>query len=225
MLKGPTRAGGSLVFLALMWTSTSLGRSGAEPDAPRHLIYVHGAIVQNQQQRRPRHPRFGYYELDQILDAFRREGFVVAGEVRPKEASVDESANALVEKVRGLLRSGVGADHVTVLGASMGAEIALRAAARLQEDRLRFAVLGVCASERVRAIKEEEKAPRGQVLAFREASDEISSPCAGWSDGAGSTLRLREVVLHTGLAHGFLYRPLPEWVTPTIEWARTSVAP
>lgn len=23
----------------------------------------------------------------------------------------------------------------------------------------------------------------------------------------------------TGLAHGFLYRPLPEWVDPVVEWA------
>jgi hypothetical protein len=29
----------------------------------------------------------------------------------------------------------------------------------------------------------------------------------------------RIVVLHTGLGHGFLYEPLPEWMQPTLEWA------
>ena len=37
----------------------------------RHLIYLHGRIVQEQQSARPRHPQFGYYELEEILDAFR----------------------------------------------------------------------------------------------------------------------------------------------------------
>ncbi len=31
---------------------------------------------------------------------------------------------------------------------------------------------------------------------------------------------LREVAVDTGLAHGFLYQPLPEWVNPVLEWAR-----
>ncbi len=29
----------------------------------------------------------------------------------------------------------------------------------------------------------------------------------------------REIVVHTGLGHGFLYRPLPEWLNPVVEWA------
>jgi hypothetical protein len=30
---------------------------------------------------------------------------------------------------------------------------------------------------------------------------------------------VREIVLRTGLGHGFLYRPLPEWMTPALAWA------
>jgi hypothetical protein len=29
---------------------------------------------------------------------------------------------------------------------------------------------------------------------------------------------VREIVLRTGLGHGFIYRPLPEWVNPAVEW-------
>lgn len=29
----------------------------------------------------------------------------------------------------------------------------------------------------------------------------------------------RELVLDTGLRHGFLYRPLPAWVEPVARWA------
>lgn len=49
----------------------------------RHLIYLHGRIVQEQQSARPRHPQFGYDELEKILEAFRERGFDVSGEIRP----------------------------------------------------------------------------------------------------------------------------------------------
>jgi hypothetical protein len=74
---------------------------------PRHLIYLHGRIVQERQSTRPRHPQFGYYELEKILDAFRDRGFDVSGEIRPKAASVTESADRVVAQVRRLLASGV----------------------------------------------------------------------------------------------------------------------
>jgi pimeloyl-ACP methyl ester carboxylesterase len=197
----------------------------AEAPAPRHLIYLHGRIIQEQQSARPRHPEFGDYELDAILAAFRDRGFVVSGGIRPKAASVSESADRVVEQVRGLLAAGVPPDHVTVVGASMGASIAFLAATRLQEPELRVSVLGGCLSENVRALEAEEgRGPSGRLLSIREASDELSEPCPKWEEDAtpGSALRAREIVLETGLRHGFLYRPLAEWVDPVSEWAGAS---
>jgi hypothetical protein len=98
------------------------------------LIYLHGRIVQEQQSARPRHPRFGYYELEGILAAFRDRGFVVSGEIRPMTRS-----------------------------------------------------------------------------------------CPSWTNDPSSGLAAREIVLATGLGHGFLYRPLPEWVDPVVEWASADV--
>lgn len=189
---------------------------------PRHLIYLHGKIVQTEQSARPRHPEFGFYELEKIRQTFRDRGFVVASEIRPKSASVGESADRVVEQVRRLLASGVPADHVTVVGASMGAYITLLSSARLQNPELRFVVLGTCLSANVPHLLEEEgKPPSGHLLAIREASDTASEPCPAWEAGAGSpsTLTAREIVLDTGLDHGFLYRPLPEWVEPAAAWA------
>jgi len=197
---------------------SSAGRAD-ETAPPRHLIYLHGRIVQEGQSARPRHPRFGYYEMESILAALRDRGFVVTGEMRPKAASVGESADRLVAQVRGLLGSGVPADHVTVVGASMGAGIALVASARLQNRELRFAVLGACLSANVRAILGSEgQGPTGHVLSIREASDDSTEPCPAFNE-SGPSLEAREILLRTGLAHGFLYRPLPEWVGPVVDWA------
>ena len=193
--------------------------------APRHLIYLHGRIIQEQQSARPQHPQFGYYELEKILDAFRSRGFLVSSEIRPKGASMSESADRVVEEVQRLLRSGVPADHVAVVGASMGAEIALLASARLQNPEVRFGLLGACLSESIRSLGAEEgKVPSGHLLAIREASDDLGGPCPSWSEEtkSGSTFVAREIVVRTGLSHGFLYRPLPEWVNPVVEWAEAS---
>ena len=215
----------------LRWTVVAVlmagATTGAADDArrPHHLIYLHGRIVQEQQSARPLHPQFGYYELERILDAFRDRGFVVSGEIRPKQASVSDSAERVVEQVRQLLALGVPADHVTVVGGSMGAAIAFLASVRLQNPDLRFCVLGACLSETVRGLLADEgKAPSGHLLSIREASDESSSPCPSWRDdlAAGSPLVAREIVLDTGLRHGFLYRPLPEWLDPVVEWAHAA---
>ncbi|MFN0152284.1 MAG: hypothetical protein ACKVU1_16390, partial [bacterium] len=194
----------------------------------RHLIYLHGRIVQEQQSARPHHPEFGYYELDEILTAFRERGFVVSGEIRPKSATVSSAADSVVARVRRLVASGVATDRITVVGGSMGASIALLASARLQNPDVRFCTLGACLSENVRAlIADEGAAPSGRVLAIRESSDELVGPCAPWHADADSAPEIdaREVVLNTGLSHGFLYRPLLVWVDRVAEWATADRAP
>jgi pimeloyl-ACP methyl ester carboxylesterase len=142
--------------------------------------------------------------------------------MRPKDASLIVSAERVVGQVQRLLASGVPASRITVVGASMGAAIALRASQRLQNPDLRYCVLGACLSQSVPLLLAEYgKRPAGRVLAIRETSDETSEPCPTWSGDVGpqATLVVREIVVNTGLRHGFLYRPLPEWVDPVVEWA------
>jgi len=194
----------------------------ADEGGPRHLIYLHGRIVQEQQDPRPRHPAWGYYELEKILETFRQRGFVVTGEIRPKERSLSASADVVVEQLRRLRSEGVPPERVVVVGGSMGAAIGLLASVRLQDPELRLAVLGACMSQTVPLLVSDHGAgPKGHILSFRDTSDETSEPCPAWSPpAAGSAgLEVREVVLSTGLHHGFLYRPLPEWVEPVVEWA------
>jgi len=186
------------------------------------VIYLHGRIVQAEQSPRPVHPRFGPYELDAILGAFRAAGFVVDGGIRPKDDAVESAADRTASRVRELLASGVPPGRIGVVGASMGAGIALLASARLQEPEVRFAVLGACLSANVSALSASEgRGPRGRILSIREKSDELTEPCPAFVQGSAAPgLQAREMVLETGLAHGFLYRPLPEWFDPVVSWLR-----
>ena len=211
------------VAALLLWSALAgAALARADETGPRHLIYLHGRIIQEQQNVRPRHPEFGYYELEQILATFRERGFVVTGWIRPKGESVSASADRVVGQVRSLMASGVPASRITVVGGSMGATIALVSSARLQSPELRFGVLAACMSESVpRLLASQGQKPAGRVLSIREKSDESSEPCLPWKGDADprATLVVREIVLDTGLRHGFLYRPLREWVEPVAEWA------
>jgi pimeloyl-ACP methyl ester carboxylesterase len=206
---------------AALVLSSSLAASAGEP-AAHHLIYLHGRIVQERQSARPKSAEFGYYELDQIVETFKKRGFVVTNGIRPKAASLDESAARVVDQVHELLAAGVPASRIAVVGASMGSAIALRASLRLQNADVSFSLLGACMSMNVpELLAEYGQRPAGRILAIREKSDEMSEPCPPWTDDTRSraTLTVRELVTETGLRHGFLYRPLPEWVEPVVEWS------
>ena len=203
------RAAGLLVLA--MWSSACAGA----PPAPRHIIYLHGRIVQEEESARPRHPQHGHYEFEQIAAELRKRGFAVTAQRRAKGSSVDAGVTDTVEQVQALLQSGVPADRITLVGASMGAAIAIRAAARLGQPELRVALLGPCISGTIPAVtREMGMAPAGRILSIREETDVPSAECP-----PPAATQAREVVLNTGLAHGFLYRPLPEWLEPVTEWA------
>jgi len=209
------------MILEALLTLAAVG--GPAPAAPtRHLIYLHGRIVQEEQSVRPVSPRFGAYELEAIRAAFRERGFELTSEIRPKGASVSASADHVVAQVRELLAAGVAPERVTVVGGSMGASIAFAASARLQNPSLRFAFLGGCPLENVLAVRKEEgHPPAGRLLVIHEKSDDTGPPCAAWRpEELPAPSTLREVVLETGLGHGFLFRPLPEWLDPVVAWAR-----
>jgi len=209
----------------LLATATTLAQTGAAPKTDvnaRHIVYLHGFIVQRMQSARPVHPQFGTYELDAILDAFRQRGFVVHSEIRPLDATVPSSAEHTATQVRELLAAGVPADHVTVVGASMGAAIALATAARLGNPALRYALLGTCLSQSSQVIEQQQGRPVvGRVLSIRESSDDLTNPCTPWKQDAahGENLVAREMVVDTGLHHGFLFRPLPVWLDPVTAFA------
>ncbi len=219
-MKTPLSALAAAACLALAPTA---GTGAGDAGPARHLIYLHGRIVQETQSARPEHPKFGFYELEQIREAFRGRGFVVTSELRPQALAVSDAADRVVAEVRELLRSGVPADHVTVVGASMGASITYLAAVRLENPDLRFVTLGSCLHENVRHLVDEEgRGPSGHLLSIRETSDDLTGPCTPWTGDLDSRSKLeaREIVLSTGLSHGFIYRPLPEWVEPAVAWAK-----
>ena len=202
--------------VAALLLSTVPAWSLQSAPAPRYLFYLHGAIVEDQGPQGVS-PRFGRYDYPGIIAALRRSGLTVESEVRPHGTDVNAYADKVVGQVRSLLARGVPASHITVVGASKGAVITSLVSTRLGEPHVRYVMLANCNDWLIRTHH-----PRltGELLSIYEASDQTGGSCDKLVARSPQLSRYREIRLTTGLGHGMVYRPLAQWVGPTVAWAK-----
>ena len=180
----------------------------------RYLFYLHGRIVE--QGRRPISPQYGPYEYDQILETFKAKGFVVISEQRRVGTDVEQYAGKVADQVRQLLKAGVPPRNITVVGASQGSFIAMLASTYLKERDVKFVFIAGCAAD-ARFLEMVDL--HGNVLSIYERTDGAGS-CEKYRADATGLAKYQETELQTGKRHGFIYRPMTEWIEPTISWAR-----
>ena len=120
-----------------------------------------------------------------------------------------------------LLDGGVPPKNITVIGASKGAEIAILASNLIKNDEVNYVILGACHLDNIQYYKQSDISLSGNVLSIRDSVDELSGSCDelfSFSEGKGLTNH-KEIILLIGTGHGILYKPLDEWVLPTVDWA------
>lgn len=183
----------------------------------RYLFYLHGYIVEAGNTR-PASPKFGVYEYEEILESLRRGGFVVISEARRKDPEIEPYAARVAEQVRRLLKAGVPPKQITVVGASQGGWIGMLASTYLKNRGLNFVVIGACGADEG-FLKMVDL--HGNVLFIVERTDKFPvARCQMFLDDATGLGETQTVETNTGQKHGFLYRPMKEWVRPTIKWAK-----
>jgi hypothetical protein len=87
----------------------------------------------------------------------------------------------------------------------------------LKNRGLNFVVVGACgAHEGFREMVD----LHGDVLFIVERTDKfLVARCQRFLDDATGLGESRLVETNTGQRHGFLYRPLKEWIEPAVAWA------
>lgn len=177
----------------------------------RIVFYLHGRIVEVQgANARDKINGYGDYQYQAIVDTLTKRGFKVFSEVRPADTEVYGYALKLRRQVDSLFKNGTAPADITVIGASKGGYIALELSAQLRNPDMNFVLLGACPGD--------SRAYYGRMMCILEKSDGFG-PCQTLSNRKTLT-RYREVTISTGLRHGFLFRPIPEWVEPACDWAR-----
>jgi hypothetical protein len=109
-----------------------------------------------------------------------------------------------------------------VVGASKGASIAASVSYLLKDPLVNFVLLGTCPPSMIDDWKRNQTWLYGNVLAIYDSADyEYAGSCEElfrMSQGNGLGQH-QEIVLHVGTGHGILFKPLDEWILPTVEWA------
>jgi len=203
----------ALNFAALKQTAKDVPAQTANKNA-KYLFYLHGKIVEDQGVKAVSE-RYGAYEYEKIVEGLRAEGFNVVSEPRPKDTDVEAYAAKVAEQVRQLLKDGVAPENITVVGASRGAFIAMVASTYLKNKNINFVIIAGCGvnEEFLKLVN-----LHGNVLSIYEKSDSVGT-CQPVFDDAEGINKRKEVMLETGLAHGFIYRPMKEWLIPVLDWA------
>jgi hypothetical protein len=183
----------------------------------RYLFYISGYIVAEGNPR-PTSPKYGVYEYQEILDTFKQRGFVVISEPRKQSTEIEPYAAKVAAQVRQLLNAGVPPQNITVVGASQGSWIAMLVSTYTANRDVNFVFLAACAADDG-LLKSVDL--HGNVLFISERTD-LPGSCQRFRDDATGIRKYQAMEINTGLKHGFLYRPLIEWVEATIDWSHAS---
>ncbi len=183
-------------------------------DSRKYLFYLHGKIVEDQGAKAVSE-RYGAYEYDKIIEGLQAEGFNVVSEARPKDTDVEKYAEKVARQIRQLLKDGVAPENITVVGASKGAFITMLTSTYLKNKNVNFVIIAGCGADRgfLKLVN-----LHGNILSIYEKSDGPGS-CQAFFDDATGLNKRKEIRLETGLAHGFIYKPMREWLIPMLDWA------
>ena len=192
-------------------------------DPTKHyLFYIHGKIIEEQGIPAV-DPVFGEYEYQSILERFGSNNLVVISEQRLKNTESIEYAKRTQEQVTTLLNAGVPASNITIVGASKGAYIAIYVSHFLENQEIKFVIMGICNPEILADLKQNLIFLYGKVLSiYDSADDQNGGSCEELfrlSESNGGLAGYDEIVLNTGIGHAILYKPFNEWITPVIQWA------
>ena len=189
--------------------------------ASRYMFYLHGRIIEDVGLPAVS-PDFGEYEYAAILKTLEGHDFVVISEQRPKATDAEAYAQKVVGQINTLLKAGVPAGNITVVGASKGGFIAATISLLLPDPAINYVLIGTCYPDAVEAWNSSGSHFHGNVLTIRDVADlEYAGSCEElfrMSQGKGLG-RHEEIVLQEGTGHGILYKPLDAWILPAVQWA------
>lgn len=194
-------------ILMLLVCLCAFGRSNA---ATQFVFYLHGAIVEGSDGA-PISQAFGRYEYHDIVKTLMKYGFVVISEIRPANTNAQGYALKVAGQIDSLKKAGVAPENIAVIGASKGAGIAMMTSALVKDKKVKYVLMAGCHDGPGEDLY-------GQVLSIYEKSDGVAGSCSKVKKNSNGISKYKEIELDTDLKHGFIYRPIKEWVEPAVLW-------
>jgi hypothetical protein len=210
------------MFLLLFMHTTMAQTVSASLPRPidkkgRYLFYLHGGVVtvRGDNAINSGAPEWGPYEYSNILDSLRVRGFYVISERRIQGVHDSTYAIKISSQVDSLLKAAVPVQNIVVVSASAGWAISYRVSDRLRNDSLQFVKMGGCWRDDYKEVENSEL--HGHFLSIIEKTDPHGS-CDNLFESQKRIASYKQVVLNTGLNHGFFYKGRKAWVDPIVAW-------
>ncbi len=128
-------------------------------------------------------------------------------------------ALGIVTQINYLIKQGVKAQNITIVGTSKGGYIAQYVSTLAENPKLNFVFIGCFRNSDITTIPEINFC--GNILTIFEKTDPYGvSAIERKNRSTCSISHFKEIQLNTGKKHGFLFKSLPEWTNPTIKWAK-----
>jgi hypothetical protein len=205
-----------VLFPLLAWFSPAM--KSRHPADVRYLFFLHNRFIEGHGPLEE-HASYGRAEYREILERFRKDGFVVLSEKRSPNTDEKVYARKLTGQVDSLLNIGVNPEDITIVGTSKGGYIAQYVSSLSKNPKLNFVFIGSSFKDDPEDIN--VITLYGRILSITEESDTGRMDLSAQARFKRSGLRgFREIMLHTGLHHGFLFKALDAWIIPTERWAR-----
>ncbi len=180
----------------------------------KYVFYSHGFIVEGTNPT-PKNERWGVYEFPAIKKSLADSQYNLIAYHRPKGTDPFVHAKSLANDVRKLLKKGVEANHITIMGFSRGAFITSLTSHYLEKTPVNTVLLAGCG--RIVSNKYSDIKMNGAFLSIYETTDGAVT-CEKLKNRSPQLTSFDEISITTGEEHGAFYRPIPEWVVPVKQW-------
>ncbi|WP_367331373.1 hypothetical protein [Sphingobacterium multivorum] len=168
------------------------------------------------------HPKYGPAAYTAILEKLQSTNSVILSEKRKPGTDPKIYAKKLILKIDSLHNGGIPYDHISIVGTSQGGYIAQYISYYAKNPDLKFVFIG--SSFKNDSMNEDRKFQLyGKILSINEKSDVGAELLSRQLRFKNSDLKsFKEIILNTGLEHGFLFRALDEWIMPTKAWINSN---
>jgi len=183
-----------------------------------YIFYLHNKFIEENDYG-VKHQEYGKAEYSEIIKSFEKDNFIVLSEKRNKSTDVKKYAGKIASQIDSLIQIGIKPNHITVIGTSKGGYIAQYVSTIIANPELNFVFIGCYQETDIENYPEINFC--GNILTIYEKSDFYG--VSAIKRKATSKLKIKkfsEVELNTNLKHGFLFKPLKEWIVPCKMWAK-----
>lgn len=203
------------ILIGIVLCSVPFARGQENDD--RFIFFLHNRFLETHALNET-HPQFGRTEYLEIIAVFKKRGFKVISEKRNGNVNARTYAIEVVNQIDSLLTNGTKPEQITVIGTSKGGYIAQYVSTLTTDPNLNFVFIASFRSSDLENLPEINYC--GNILTIYEKSDPFGVSAMERKENSTCEIKhFTEIELNTGLGHGFLFKPLKEWMEPTIKWA------